>query len=199
MLNKAMTVLLAVSMGGALASCSSTDSSNDGGDAGGDAPPTADGPHLFMLTPGDSCFKITAASNVNDGCNFGVGDQAGPPADGLVGASIPFNYTYDNMMATIAVGTMGALGGGEVSQNMAMLVRDGNTSDMACMWHEHVDATVTLTGDDAFTISASRTQSAFTGTCDPPPPATGMCNSTWTWTMVKDPTKSPTSTPPCSQ
>jgi hypothetical protein len=181
------TILGALALGVALASCSSTGSSDDGG---------GDAAQVFSLSTGDSCFDITSvAAGSSDGCDLGVADTVAN--NGLVGASIPFNY--DMTAVTISVGTDGSLGGGPILNNMATLVRDGDTTDGACMWHEHVDSMVTVTGTNAFTISASRTQSMFSAGCTtPPPPTGGMCTSTWTWTMTKSTTKSPTSTPPCT-
>jgi hypothetical protein len=174
-----LNALLALAMGGALASCSGSSATDDGGDGG---------PQAFALTPGDSCFEIVSvAAGANDGCMLGVAEQA---PTGLVGASIPFNY--DMNAVTIAVGTMGSLGGGAILNNMATLVRDGDTTDGTCMWHEHVDSSVTVTAENAFTISSTRTQSMFSAGCtNPPPPTGGMCTSTWTWMMKRDPNHTP--------
>jgi hypothetical protein len=193
--NKMLQLGLALAMAGSFAACSGSSDSDDGGDGSADAASNNnDGSTdvtLFYITPGDSCYEIVSvASGSNDGCDFGVADTVAN--QGLVGASIPFNY--DNTAYTIKVGTDGALGGGAIAFNMATLLRDGNTTDTAaptCMWHEHVDATVTFTAQDQFNISASRTQSAFTAGCtNPPPPTGGTCTSTWTWTMKRN-TKTP--------
>src|SRR5260221_581988 len=174
---------VAVTAMGALASCSSSGSSGDGGDAAqtGDAP-------AFGLTVGPSCFDIVSVENgSNDGCDLGV---AKPVASGgLVGAALPFNY--DMTAVTIKVGTDGSLGGGPILNNMADLVRDGDATDGACMWHEHVNSSVTVTAQNEFTIAVTRTQSMFSAGCtNPPPPTGGMCTSTWTWHMKKG-TKTP--------
>jgi hypothetical protein len=196
--NKMLQLGLALAMAGSFAACSSSGDSADGGDGSADAASNTDSSTdvtLFFITPGDSCYEVVSVANgFQDGCDFGVGDTVAN--QGLVGASIPFNY--DNSAYTIKVGTDGALGGGAIAFNMATLLRDGNTTDTAaptCMWHEHVDANVTFTAQDEFNISASRTQSAFSAGCtSPPPPTGGTCTSTWTWHMKRN-----AKTPPACQ
>lgn len=195
--NKMLQLGLALAMAGSFAACSSSGESADGSTDGAVTDTSSDSNNntdvtLYFITPGDSCYDIVSVANgSNDGCDLGVAQNA---PDGLVGATIPFNY--DNQAYTIKVGTEGSLGGGAIAFNMATLLRDGNVTDdkvATCMWHEHVDATVTFTAQDEFNISASRTQSAFTATCtDLPASVTStnnMCTSTWTWHMKRNPAK----------
>jgi hypothetical protein len=180
----------------ALIGCGGTSSSADAGDAGdasttGDAA-AGDGPVLFRLTVGDSCFDVlSVVGTPDDGCNFGVGDTAANM--GLLGTSLPFHY--DMTAVTIQVGTNGILGGGPILNNMATLVHDADatlSTMTTCMWHENVNSMVTMTADNAFTISVVRKQSMFATACSAANvPAGGMCTSTWTWKMAKSTTKTP--------
>jgi hypothetical protein len=186
---------LAFSGAVALGGCSSSSSTDDGGTTDGDTT-TDSGSGLFALTVGDSCFDVlSVVGTPDDGCDLGVGDTVAMM--GLVGASLPFNY--DMTAATITVGTNGILGGGPISNNMATLVHDAAASDSmmtTCTWHENVNSTVTVTAQNAITISVVRKQSMFAAapacTAGSIPP-NGMCTSTWTWKMAKG-----TKTPPCT-
>jgi hypothetical protein len=163
--------------------CSADSSSNDGGDAASGL--GADGNTIvpgFMLKKGASCFDIlTIEEPTTDGCDLGVA--------GLVQMALPVNYNFDT--GVLEVGTDGSLGGGQPSFNTGTLVREGDTMDGACKWHESVTSMVTITGDNAFTISVNRKQSMFMSCTNPPPPTGGTCTSIWTWTM-----KLGTKTPP---
>ncbi|HVZ73983.1 MAG TPA: hypothetical protein VHJ20_16500 [Polyangia bacterium] len=191
--------LLALAGAFALASCSGTSSSDDGGDAATPADSnTNDGPTLYGLSVGDSCFDIvSAAAGSNDGCDLGVADTVANM--GAVGSTKLVHY--DMATATLTVGTAGSLGDGVVTNNMGTLLREGDTSDSqmtTCTWHQKDTSVVTLTATNQFDISVTEVESNFAAACTAPPTG-GMCTSTWTWTMKKNPNKSPTSNPPCSQ
>src|SRR5438094_115175 len=114
---------LAFSGAVALGGCSSSSSSDDAGDAGGDADTTGDASQVFALTPGDSRFEVlSVVGTPDDGCGLGVGDTVA--MNGLVGASLLFNYDMNAMPPMIKIGTEGILGGGTISNNMATLVHD---------------------------------------------------------------------------
>jgi hypothetical protein len=160
--------------------------------AGGDV---CGGATLYGLSPGDSCFKITdVMSGSSDGCMLGVAEPVA--SNGLIGASLPVNQNTGTGVLT--VGTMGSLGSGAIMCNQGTLTRDGNTTlkgTPACMWHQTDTSMVTITATNEFDISVTEAENMFMGcTAD-----FVDCTSTWTWHMVKDTTKSPTSDPPCSQ
>jgi hypothetical protein len=169
----AMAVLVA-------AGCSSTSGDLDGStsDASGD------GPTLFALSTGQSCFDVDTVANVTDGCNIAPGS--------VVGGALLVNY--DMATAVLTVGTMGAEGAGPISNNTGTLTRNGDTSDSAmplCTWHQMDTAQVTLTGTNAFTITVTEMETNFATACVP---AMANCTSTWTWTMKKG-----SKTPPACQ
>jgi hypothetical protein len=180
-------VTLALLGAAVLSGCSGASSSGDGGDdAGSDG-----GVTLYPLTIGDSCFDIVGLEGTPmDGCDLGVAALVGS-------AALPFNYTTTATTATITVGTDGILGGGSIANNMATLVHDAAATDSmmtTCMWHENVTSMVTVTAQNAFTISVVRTQSMFTAApaCTAASiPAGGTCTSSWTWKMAKSTTKTP--------
>ena len=199
-------VLGLVFLGGTVfaAGCSS-DSSGcaDGGDAactsGKDGATTevattdsaAEGPALYGLTGGDSCFEVIAVdpSSVSDGCMKGSILDAATPGDPLV---LPFNY--DSTTKIITLGTSGSLGAGTVASNVGTLNRVVDPTDSAnaaCMWHQTDVSQLVLTADNQFTISVTEMQSMFAAACTMTP-AAGSCTSTWTWTMAKS-----VKTPPC--
>jgi len=180
--------------------CSSSTNSDDGGLGGftgseGGATGTdagQDGPVLFGLSTGDSCFDIVSvAAGSNDGCNLGVADTVAN--NGLVGASLLVNYTQAT--ATLTVGTDGSLGAGQIAFNMGTLMRDGTATDSAmttCMWHQTDTSMVTLTATNEFDVSVTEVENMFANACSMKPTG-GTCTSTWTWHMKKG-----TKTPPCN-
>jgi hypothetical protein len=162
------------------------------GDATGDA--TGDGPTLYRLSGGDSCFEIVSADpGASDGCGLNVDKPA--TMDGLVGTSLPFNY--DGTTAIVTLGTTGSLGKGQVTFNMGTLNRDGDTSDpnmATCTWHQKDTSMVTLTADNELTVSITEIESMFAAApaCTAATiPTGGTCTSTWTWKMKKSTTKTP--------
>jgi len=151
--------------------CSSSGLDMDGSTGG-------DGPTLYGLTTGDSCFDITTVSNVTDGCMLSVGS--------LVGMALPVNYVMST--ATLTVGTDGSLGAGAIAFNMVTLMRDGNTSDASmpqCTWHQTDTSNVTVTATNEFDISVTEVENTFSTACGTTAPAAGSCTSTWTWHMKK--------------
>jgi hypothetical protein len=168
------------------------------GGAGGD--PCA-GATLFAISPGDSCFDIVSVTpGSNDGCMLGVADTVANM--GLLGSSLPVNYTFDMMTGTLTVGTMGSLGAGPVLCNVGTLTRDNNPTlmtNMSCTWHQSDTSNITVTATNEFDISVTEAEDMFMGcvAADNILPTGGQCMSTWTWHMKKSDTKSPSSTPPC--
>ena len=139
---------------------------------------------LYALTTGDSCFDITSASAVNDGCMLGVGGLAGNTA-------IHVNYVMST--AILTVGTTGQLGGGQIAFNVGTLMYDGTATDASnaqCMWHQTDTSNVTVTAQNEFDISVTEVENTFTAACGTTAPAGGSCTSTWTWHM-KHGTKTP--------
>jgi len=173
---------LSLALVGVVASvgCSSSGLSGDGGTGtgGGDGSVT-----LYGLTTGDSCFDVTAVSNVTDGCMLSVGS--------VVGSALLVNYVMST--ATLTVGTSGSLGAGPIAFNMGTLMRDGNTSDSSmpqCTWHQTDTSDVTVTATNEFDISVTEVENTFSAACGATAPAGGSCTSTWTWHMKKG-TKTP--------
>jgi hypothetical protein len=153
-----------------VAGCTSSTSEADGSTDG-----ATDGSTLYALSTGDSCFDVNTVANVTDGCNIAPGS--------VVGGALLVNYTMST--ATLTVGTMGAEGAGPISHNTGTLTRSGDTSDSAmplCTWHQTDTAQVTLTGNNAFTITVTEMETNFATACVP---AMADCTSTWTWTMSK--------------
>jgi hypothetical protein len=180
--------------------CSSSTTNGDGGEGGftgsGDGGATGtdaggDAPVLFGLSTGDSCFDIVSVqSGSNDGCNLGVADPVA--SDGLVGSALLVNYTMAT--ATLAVGTAGSLGAGQIAFNMGTLMRTGTTTDsqmLTCNWHQTDTSMVTLTATNEFDISVTEVENMFATACAMKPTG-GTCTSTWTWHMKKSTTKTPT-------
>lgn len=149
----------------------------DGGDAG---------PVLYSLTPGESCFTITAiAVGSMDNCQIGVAALA----DGTV--SLPVTYTA--LTGTVAVGTMGSIGMGEIRNNMGALLRTNMPTDPmmpTCSWTQTDTTQLQMLANNRFTVSVTEVQSAFATQCTGIPVG-GMCTSTWTWTMERSTTKLP--------
>jgi hypothetical protein len=184
-------VALSALLAGAFAlGCGSSSSSGDGGDSG--AAGSGDGPTLYGITMGDSCFDVTMiAANATDGCNIGVAD--------VVNSALLVHY--DPTTATLTVGTMGSLGSGVVTFNAGTLTRANDPTDSmmpTCMWHQTDTSDVTVTATNEFDISVTEMQSMFKAACTAPP-AGGMCTSTWTWHMKRNPNKTPdlTAMSPC--
>ena len=158
------------------AGCSSSGLDMDGSTGG-------DGPTLYGITTGDSCFDVTSVSNVTDGCMLSVGS--------VVGMALPVNYVMST--AILTVGTDGSLGGGQIAFNMGTLLRDNTATDSSnaqCMWHQTDTSSVTVTATNEFDISVTEVENMFTAGCGTTAPAGGSCTSTWTWHM-KHGTKTP--------
>jgi hypothetical protein len=173
----AFTVAL---LGGVFAlGCSSTSNGDDG---------SVDGPALFQLSPGDSCFDIVSVEpGSNDGCMIGVAD--------LVNAGILINYNASTGVVT--AGTSGGLGSGAIAFNQGTLTRDSTATDptmTTCNWHQTDTGDVTITADNEFDLSVTEVEDTFVTACSMKP-AGGTCTSTWTWHMAKG-TKTP---PGCNQ
>lgn len=175
-------------LGGVFAlGCSSTGSGDDGGGLGGaggsETDSGADGPTLFALSAGDSCFDVVSIEpGSNDGCMIGVAD--------LVGAGILFNY--DASTGVLTAGTNGALGAGAIAFNQGTLTRDSTATDPSmttCSWHQTDTGDVTVTATNEFDISITETENMFATACSMKPTG-GTCTSTWTWHMAKG-TKTP--------
>lgn len=184
MTKNALTIALACFIG-SLGCGEENNSLRDGGTADGGMDANADGPTLFGLSTGDSCFDIVSIEpGFNDGCELGVDG-----AD-LIGAALPVNYVMST--ATLTVGTSGSLGSGPIAFNKGTLTREGNPSDSenpACAWHQTNTSMVTLTATNEFDIAVTEVQDQFAVACDVDFPG-GTCTSTWTWHMKKG-TKTP--------
>lgn len=136
----------------------------------------------FGLSVGDNCYTITAVSAVSDGCAIGVA--------GLVNQSLPMNYTAPtatDATATVTLGDKGSLGGGEIANNVATLVRDGDTtfSGTTCTLHQTDTTQLQMIANNQFTVTVKEVESNFGATCGADAPAAGTCTSTWTWTMQR--------------
>ena len=73
--------------------------------------------------------------------------RSASPLSCLVGSALLVNYTMAT--ATLAVGTAGSLGAGQIAFNMGTLMRNGTTTDsqmLTCNWHQTDTSMVTLTG-----------------------------------------------------
>jgi hypothetical protein len=202
MTNLAKTGLSMALVGAVFAiGCGASSGGSDGGDAtgaagtggGGAGGSACPGVTLFGLSAGDSCFDIVSVmAGSNDGCMLGVAD---PVANmGLVGASLPVNYTMAT--ATVTVGTDGSLGAGPVMCNMGVLTRENNPTlptHAACTWHQADTSNITVTATNEFDIDVIEAENMFMGcvAADGLPPTGGMCTSTWTWHMKKSATKTP--------
>jgi len=159
--------------------CSSSSSSDDAStaqDAG------SDGPALFAITAGNSCFDVVSIQpGSNDGCMLGVADtvaNGGPVGGGLL-------VNYDNNTGILTVGTDGHEGGGPIAFNMGTLTRDNTATDpmmATCTWHQTDTSDVTITATNEFDISVTEVENMFATACSFKP-AGGTCTSTWTWHM----------------
>jgi hypothetical protein len=99
------------------------------------------------------------------------------------------NYTAPTATvapATVALGTEGSLGDGQIGNNVAKLVRvnDPTLNGTNCSWHQTDNADLTMIANNKFTVSVTEVESNFGSTCADAP-ATGTCTSTWTWTMQR--------------
>lgn len=161
---KISTVLLGLALFG-VSGCGSSDSTDGAGDAGAT---------LYGITPGTYCYKVTSiAPGYSDGCGLGV--------DQVVGLSLP--GTQDTATGIFTLGTDGSLGGGEVRNNVATLIRQGQTSNPdvpACVWNQTDNTALTMTGENKFTASVTETKTDITAACSE---AFVTCTSTWTWTF----------------
>lgn len=175
---KTVAVFAALGVGLVVAGCDSGSSCTDAGvcpDAGLGGKSGAGGaggaPALYGLTEGTYCFDVTGIAGLVDGCGITPN----------VITKLPVTYTAAT--GAVAVGREGSVGQGAVANNMGTLSRVGNSSDgPACMWSQTDTSTLTMTANNAFTISVSETESGFSATCVPAP-VSDPCSSAWTWTM----------------
>lgn len=153
----------------------------DAGRDGGDAAVT-----LYSLTPGDSCFTITAiAPGSSDGCQLGVA--------ALATGTVSLPVTYTAATGTVAVGTMGSLGMGDIRNNMGTLLRSNMPTDPSmptCSWTQMDTTMLQMLANNRFTVAVTEVQSGFAAACAGIP-AGGTCTSMWTWTMERSTTKVP--------
>jgi len=184
---KTVTVFAALGVGLAIAGCDSDSSCTDAGvcpDAGLGGKSGAGGAGgatvPFGLTAGTYCFDVTGTAGIVDGCDI------------TPGAITQLPVTYTAATGVVGVGREGSVGQGPVANNMGTLSRVGPSSSSAtCMWQQTDTSALTMTADNAFTISVSEMESAFSATCLPAPPS-DPCTSTWTWTMkIHVPAKMP--------
>jgi len=183
-MTKLSVLSVALLASAALVACDGSSSTcGDAGcpDAGKSDAAASDGPKLFGLSAGDNCYKVTAVSDIQDGCTLGLS------ATMDVGTIIKMNYAPATAIVTL--GTDGSLGGGVISANMGTLIKDVTATDAmeaACMFNDKVTTLMTLTADNKFTISVTEGYSMFTAApaCSMIPTG-GMCTSTWKWTMEK--------------
>ncbi len=162
------------------AGCSSSSDCGDGATCTSDAATTdsgKDGAGLFGLSPGTYCYDIVSiGSGANDGCDIGVANLVNM-------ASLPGTYVAGT--GTFTLGTDGSLGAGDIRSNMGTLTRDNMPSldtMPTCMWHQTDTTMIVLTDTNKFTASVVENESEFVAACTMKP-ASGMCTSTWTWTM----------------
>jgi hypothetical protein len=186
-MNLTKHIIVGLAAAAAVAGCGSSESScPDGGcldaavvsgaDAGGD------GPALWGLSRGTNNFTITNVAVTNDGCMLSPGE--------LMGMARP--VTYDEATNTISVGDAKgtppapSLGSGTVGANMATLTRMNMAGDSMCSWNQTDTGTLTLIGNDEFTLSVTETDSMYAATCTAADKAGGdPCTSTFTLTMKK--------------
>ena len=170
------------------ADAAGTDANDGGAPTATDAHDGGDllcgGMTLFGLTVGDSCFDVVSvAPGANDGCKLGVADAS---PNGLVGAALPFNY--DLWTATVSIGSMGALGAGEVLCNMGTLTREVTESldsQPPCTWHQTDTSFLHMTGTNELDVSVTEVESTFAGCSAINTPTGGQCTSTWTWHLKR--------------
>jgi hypothetical protein len=148
----------------------------------------AGGSTLFPLSRGKTDFKITAVSNVNDGCMLGVDMLTEINKD-----PIPVTNDVVGTVSTVSVGnTQGSpvqasLGTGTVSNNVGTLTRDNTVQDKAnaaCDFRRKVTSNLQLIGQDKFTLTVKQEESMYKAACTGVPTG-GTCTSTWTWTLEK--------------
>jgi hypothetical protein len=179
------TLLAIVSLTTALAA--GCGSSSDDADGGGDASQTdtpvtetaaetgADGSGPFGISMGTYCYTITKYEPGTDGCDIGLD---------IVGMAIP--VTYDPPPAgVLKVGRDGSLGQGAISANKGTLMRSSTATDSTmptCTWKQTDDTMIEVIGTNEFTASVVENESMFAAACTGPPPS-GMCTSTWKWTL----------------
>ena len=181
---------LAVGMAAGAAGCgsSATTCSEAGCVSTDDGGATGDGPQLWGLSRGMNNYVVTAISDLHDGCMIGP--------QGAVNAT-PLPATYDETTRVFTLGStvgspqMPSLGSGTVGTsvaNMATLMRENDVMDPSgCTWRQKDVSNMQLFDHDKFTLAVREDQSMFTNTakCNPPPPSSGSCTSTWTWTLQK--------------
>lgn len=139
---------------------------------------------LYGLTPGASCYRITALLPVpgsEDGCDLGVAS--------LTGYALPGNY--DPSTGIFTLGTNGSLGVGPISYNQGTLVRNRalNTDPITpgCTWSQADTTALTMTDTNKFTVSVVEKEDSITAVCGL---SFSACTSSWTWTMEIDASKS---------
>jgi hypothetical protein len=191
-MTKISGLVLAASCTAMMLGCSSSDTAcGDGGclDAGlfYDTLPASDAAVSWGLSRGASKFKITSVKDVVDPCMTAPGM--------VINDDIDVNYNDTTM--TVAVGknvgtpAMAFFGSGVVGANKATLTRENDTGvggTSTCTWHEKDVSTFELYFHDKFTLAVKQDQSNFSAGCKnevPPPPASGKCTSTWTWSIEK--------------
>src|SRR5262249_55101614 len=114
-----------------LVGCGADNGCPDGGCLDGGL--VGDGPTLYYLSYGMNNYKITGATNVNDGCDLEVGTT-------LVNMTLPVNY--DGTTYKISIGEdfgsppTPALGSGQVNNNMSTLTRENEAGKLPCTWHQ---------------------------------------------------------------
>jgi len=187
---KLIKMLVLVAAGATFAGCGSSDNTcTDAGCPDGAVIGNLDGggPDVmyWALSRGTNNYNITKVVTTSDGCMLG---QAA-----LMGMNRP--VTYDEATTTISVGAsqgtnpaQPSFGSGKIAGNMATLVRDNTGGDSTCNWKQVDNNVLTLFANDKFTVDVTETDSMFSAGCtgmNPPPPASGMCTSTYQLTFEK--------------
>jgi hypothetical protein len=139
---------------------------------------------LWALSRGTNNYTITkvVTTPATDGCSLGV--------SALMNMTRP--VTFDEATSTISVGAplgtpaMPSFGSGKVGANMATLVRENTGGDSTCNWHQKDTSMLVLFANDKFTLDVTENETMFAAGCtNPPPPAGGMCTSTFQLTFEK--------------
>jgi hypothetical protein len=150
------------------------------GHLGGGADAGTDATMLWGLSRGMNRYRVTAVSNVNDGC--AIEPQA------LLQLTLPVNYDVATMVISIGdfkgSPPMPALGSGRVASNMALLSRENQEGDGLCSYHRKDLGYFRLFDHDRFTLDVTEELSQFTPNCQDVP-AGGHCLSSWQWSFVK--------------
>lgn len=153
------------------------------GDFGGAAGSAAE--TSYTLTPGTNCFQVTGPYCLDDGC----GD--------LYYASSEMPVTYDDAAGTITFPSLGlvplVLNGNRATGSSSNRAGFGLEGPQGCDYRFTYEGSLLITGNDAFALAIRETRDEYAESCHTDyvcvEPRGGSCTSSWTVTMVLDPTK----------